>query len=117
MLSARKRRGGIQGLAGAMAATVLMVQSVDAEDLSAGFVVTAMPAEERYPYIAGIAEGLAYMRFIADGRTEEPGMRCVYQWFYEEDGTLETILSAFARFPDHLPGAVMGALVERRCGS
>lgn len=88
----------------------------NAEDLSAGTVLERMEPKERYTYVAGIVEGLAYARFVSDGREEEPGMRCIYDWFYGEDGSVETIWSAFARFPDHLPGAVTAALVERRCG-
>lgn len=87
-----------------------------AEDFTAGTVITTMKPEDRYPFISGIVEGLAYARFVADGKTEAPGMACIYRWFYEEDGTVDNIFAAFARFPDHLPGAVVGALITRRCG-
>lgn len=103
--------------AAAVALSTLLSGNAQAESLSAGFVVNDMQPDEQYTYVAGIAEGLAYMLFVADGRAEEPGMRCVYQWFYEEDGTIENIWAAFQRFPDHLPGAVMAALIQRRCGA
>lgn len=88
-----------------------------AEDFTAGAVINNMEPAERYVFVAGIVEGLAYARFVADGKEEQPGMACIYTWFYEEDGTADTIFAAFAKFPDHLPGAVTAALAQRRCGS
>lgn len=96
--------------------TGMLSSQAHAKDLSAGVVLRNMEPQEQYTYVAGIIEGLAYARFVFDGNQEQPGMACIYNWFYEEDGTYEKILAAFASFPDHLPGAVTGALVKRRCG-
>ncbi|MEL7444255.1 MAG: hypothetical protein AAGK02_00385 [Pseudomonadota bacterium] len=100
-----------------MALGMALAGGATARDLSAGFVVQEMDPALRYPFISGIVEGIAYARFVAEGRSETPGMACIYQWFYEEEGTAATIYAAFERFPDYLPGAVIGALVERRCGA
>lgn len=97
--------------------TVTLGLPLRAEDFTAGAVVERMDASERYTFIAGIIEGLAYARFVSDGKSEEPGMRCIYTWFYEEDGSANKIVAAFKAFPDHLPGAVTAALAQRRCGS
>lgn len=87
-----------------------------ARDLTAGFVASEMETGHRFAYLSGVVEGLAYARFVADGRQESPGMACIYGWFYGDENAAATILAAFERFPDHLPGAVIGALVQRRCG-
>ncbi|MEM7669582.1 MAG: hypothetical protein AAF317_10605 [Pseudomonadota bacterium] len=105
------------GKAAIIAVGVALAGSASARDLSAGFVVREMDPALRYPFISGIVEGIAYARFVAEGRSETPGMACIYQWFYEAEGTAETIYAAFERFPDYLPGAVIGALIERRCGA
>ncbi|MCR9089216.1 MAG: hypothetical protein NXH97_21035 [Rhodobacteraceae bacterium] len=107
---------GVRGGIAAILAGFLAAVPTQAEDLSAGVVLTKMDANERYTYVAGIIEGLAYARFVSDGREEQPGMACIYGWFYEEDGAVDQIWAAFERFPDHLPGAVTAALIERRCG-
>lgn len=88
---------------------------VGATDLTAGVVMEKMSAEERNAYLAGVAEGLAYARYLDDGKKTD-GMRCIYEWFYK-DGTRVKIHDAFERFSDYLPGAVMAAMVEKECGS
>lgn len=75
-----------------------------------------MTAEQRSSYIAGIIEGLAYARYAKDGKAE-PGMKCIYQWLYEKEGTQRKIYAAFNNFKDYLPGAVIAAMVENECGA
>ena len=87
-----------------------------AQDFTAGVVMEKMSAVERSAYLAGVVEGLAYARYAKDGK-QTSGMKCIYAWFYEGDGTLQKIHSAFNRFKDYLPGAVIAAMVERECGS
>lgn len=87
-----------------------------ANDFTAEKVLFEMSPAEQYSYLAGLTEGLAYSRYRSDGQADE-GMNCIYSWFYDEDGTVDTILAAFARFQDRAPGAIMGALAQRRCGA
>lgn len=70
----------------------------------------------QFGYVAGVVEGLAYARYVSDGKTTD-GMGCIYDWYYKTDGTFEVVLDAFGRFPDHTAGAVMAALVNKECGS
>ncbi|MDI6029447.1 hypothetical protein QBK99_25180 [Corticibacterium sp. UT-5YL-CI-8] len=90
--------------------------AAEATDFTAGKVLNEMSADERAAYISGVVEGLAYARYKKDG-DETGGMKCIYDWLYYEDTTPQDILSAFKRFPDHTPGAVMAAMVEKECGS
>jgi hypothetical protein len=86
-----------------------------ATDFTAGVVMEKMEAEQRYPYIAGVVEGLAYARFSRDGKKTE-GMKCIYDWFYEKPETLKLIYASFGQFPGYTPGAIIGALVKKKCG-
>jgi hypothetical protein len=93
----------------------IMPVSASAEDFTAGIVVTKMAERDRYPFIAGIIEGLAFARYKKDGDKTQ-GMRCVYDWFYETKNRTQEILETFKRFSDYLPGAVVAAMVEKECG-
>lgn len=74
-----------------------------------------MQAGDRYPYIAGVIEGLAYARYERDGKKIE-GMECIYDWFYEKPETINLIYAAFGRYSEFTPGAIIGALVNKSCG-
>lgn len=85
------------------------------EPLNAGFVALEMDASDRYSFVSGIVQGLAFVERVADQATAD-GANCIYGWFYEEDGTMDTIMAAFAKFQDRDPAAVISALIQRRCG-
>lgn len=88
----------------------------EATDLTAGVVMEKMSSEQRSAYLAGVVEGLAYARYSKDGK-RTGGMKCIYDWFYEKEGTVAKIHAAFDRFKDYLPGAVIAAMVEKECGA
>ena len=81
--------------------------------MTAGVVLEKMAPKEYYAYLAGITEGLAYARYERGG---VEAMKCVFDWFYNDKNSVRRIDQAFARFADHYPGAVMAALMERKCG-
>jgi hypothetical protein len=95
---------------------MLAPMSAGATDFTAGIVMEKMNEKERYTYLAGVVEGLAYARYAKDGKKTD-GMKCIYDWFYDSKGTVAKIESAFQRFNDYLPGAVLAAMVEKECGS
>ena len=102
---------GIGLIAGAL---VFEASAVKADTpMTAGVVLDRMGAEEFAAYTAGIAEGLAYERYRRGG---VEAMQCVYDWFYSGGPAARQIDQAFQRFPDHFPGPVMAALVNRQCG-
>lgn len=88
----------------------------DATDFTAGVVMEKMTSEQRSAYLAGVVEGLAYARYAKDGKQTD-GMKCIYDWFYEKEDTLQKIHAAFDRFKDYLPGAVIAAMVAKECGT
>lgn len=101
--------------AGLLAGALLGGQAARAEDMTAGSILVNFDSEERLAYLAGVVEGMAYARYVKDGNATA-GMGCVYDWFYETpDTTLRDIYATFERFPDHLPGAVMAAMIAKAC--
>jgi hypothetical protein len=87
-----------------------------AEDFTAGTVMQKMSAQERYPYLAGVVEGLAFSRYMQDGKKTD-GMKCIYDWFYDKPDNLNLIYAAMGKYPSFTPGAIIGALVKKDCGA
>ncbi len=86
-----------------------------AQDLTAGVVLDKMSAQERGAYVAGVVEGIAYTRYLRDTSKAED-MACVYDWYWADPAIITVIDDAFARFREHTPGAVISALVQKKCG-
>lgn len=90
--------------------------------MTAEVIMSKMTPEDRYTYMAGIVEGLAYARYRNDNKGVEEdsktatGMACVYDWFYKNDANRERIVQAFRKFGSHYPGAIMAALIRKDCG-
>ncbi|MEM1385640.1 MAG: hypothetical protein AAGG06_18625 [Pseudomonadota bacterium] len=87
-----------------------------AEPLTAGVILDKMDAEERFTYLAGLMEGLAYARYLADGKASE-GQNCLYAWFYETRSNRRKIEEVFRRYPDHRAAPIVLALTKRDCGA
>lgn len=92
----------------------MLASAAPAQDMTAGVVMEKMPADDRYTYVAGIVEGLATARYLADDK-QTTGMSCLYRWFYGNSGTAEIIGAAFRRFPEHYPGVIVATLVGKEC--
>lgn len=93
---------------------VASIQPALAGDMNAGAVEAQMDAATRYAFMSGVAEGLAYSRYVRDGK-QGPGMGCIYAWFYA-DGTAAKVDEAFKRFPDYMPAPIMLAMAQKECG-
>lgn len=80
-------------------------------------VVNSMSERERSVYLAGIVDGLAQARWIAD-RPDQTGMSCIYNWYYQGgDTTQATIRQWFSRHLDKEANGLLYVLVERECGT
>lgn len=84
--------------------------------MTAGSLSKNLSGKEHFAYLAGLVEGLAYARYVKDGKSSA-GMACIYDWFYKKPDTLREIFDTFDRFPDHSPGAVMAAMTQKACGA
>lgn len=96
-------------------AVVLTSGPAFALDFTAGIVEEKLTGAERYAFMSGVAEGLAYSRYLKDGSKQTDGMACVYRWFYT-DGTAKKIDEAFGKFPDYMPAPIMLAMSKEECG-
>ena len=68
-------------------------------------------------FISGLVEGMAYARYINDGKKADAGMKCILEWYYDGDKTIQKVIVAFDRFRDFTANAIVGALIEKECGS
>lgn len=89
--------------------------SAAANDFTAEKVMKEMDGVQQYTFIAGIVEGLAVARYMKDGKKPE-GMNCIYDWFYDDKSTKETIFAAFEKYGSYKPGAVVDVLAKQKCG-
>jgi len=93
----------------------LAVQTAAANDFTAEKVMKEMNAGERFSYVAGVIEGLAIARYMKDGK-QKAGMECIYDWFYDNKQTVDTIYAAFEKYPTYPPGSVVDVLSKQKCG-
>ena len=94
----------------------LVVPGAQAKNLDAGFVLNKMDDKQRYGFVSGVVEGLAYARFLRD-RPHEEGMICITDWYY--GGGVEVwkkIERWLARHPDKPVGVLLYVLVKKKCG-
>ena len=85
-------------------------------DMTAGVIIERMTGNEQAAFFSGLIEGLAYARYQKDGQKVE-GMKCIYHFYYDKEGTVLAIVDAFTRFPDYTPGTVLAAMVAKECGN
>ncbi len=74
-----------------------------------------MTVPQQKAYITGVVEGLAYARYKKDGNKTE-GMECIYDWLYADKSAMDKVYVAFGDFPTFTPGAIVAALVQKKCG-
>lgn len=108
------RRRNLKSGAAILLLTLGIVPQAQARDFTAGVVMEEMDAADRFTYVAGVIEGLAYARFAADGQKPE-GMVCIYDWFYESGDAMTKIEATFIKYGTYLPGAVLAAMLKKRC--
>ncbi len=99
----------------ATAGAACIVGNAAANDFTARKIMKEMNGEERYSYIAGVVEGLAVARYMKDGK-QKAGMECIYDWFYDDKQTLDTIYVAFGNYADYPPGSIIDVLAKQKCG-
>lgn len=78
-------------------------------------ILGKMKPDDRYPFVAGIIEGIAFHRYTV-GNKDKAGMDCVYDWFYKDEKADDDIYTALAKFPTYPPAAVIAVLAKKKCG-
>jgi hypothetical protein len=76
-----------------------------------------LSAEEQTHYVAGVVEGLAFARWIADDR-DATGMNCIWSWYLGSDtqARFNQQMTMFDRHPDQQVSTLMYALIREECG-
>lgn len=91
------------------------INKAQAAGLTTDTVLKIMSDKELNAYISGLVEGLAYARYVQDGKKADKGMQCILGWFYKNKKTAPKIVRAFAHFKKYTANAVVGALIAKEC--
>jgi hypothetical protein len=102
-------------ISAALAIFPMATPATAASEVTARAVMEKMDAGQRAPFIAGVVEGVAFARYMRDGKKVE-SLNCVYDWFMDKPETLNVIYAAFGRYPDFTPGAIVWELAKKSCG-
>jgi hypothetical protein len=99
-----------------LAAAAFLSSGKEAAALTAEEVLNRMSDEERFAYISGVVDGLAFARWTAD-QPDNTGMQCIYDWYYGGNAAVrETIQTWLTRHQDRPVDALMYVLIRRECG-
>lgn len=100
-----------------LATAAFLAAGKDAAALTVLDMRENLSSEGRAAYVDGVVEGLAFARWIADGR-DQTGMNCILNWYYggEPSEAYEGVLDFFDRHPDQHVGTLMYALIREECG-
>lgn len=75
-----------------------------------------METKQRYGYVSGIIEGLAFSRLLRPA-PDKAGSRCIYDWYYgDEDGKWDLITAFFRKHPDKPVAALLYVMIKKECG-
>ena len=91
------------------------MNKAQAGGLTTDTVLKIMSDKELNAYISGLVEGLAYARYVQDGKKSYEGMTCISNWFYKDKKTAPKIVRAFAHFKGSFANSVVGALAAKEC--
>jgi len=98
--------------------TIGSVNITQASELNAGAVMSKMNTDQRFSYVSGVIEGLAYSRWQRD-KPDETGMKCIHNWYYQDKAKRweSTIIPVFERYKDKSVGAILYVLTKKKCGT
>lgn len=77
-----------------------------------------MSSDERFAYVGGVIEGLAFARWITDNRSTE-GRDCILNWYFANDNESARFnrqMGFFDEHPDQHISTLMYALIREECG-
>lgn len=93
-----------------------LITSSAANALTADDVMNKMTKDQQNGYFAGVIEGLAQARWIAD-KPDATGMTCIHDWFYGGGSDKWALIEDwYNRNLDKPAAALMYVLVKRECG-
>lgn len=118
-LSLANRIACVSAIAGVIMPAMISVAIADETGRIRNNKMETMSPGERYTFIAGMVEGIAFHRYTV-GDKDTAAMNCVYDWFYKGHNgqkTIDVIFAALGEYPDYPPVAVIAALANRKCAN
>jgi len=99
-----------------LVAAAFLSSGKEAAALTADDVLNKMGADERFSYVSGVIDGLAYARWLSD-RPDDTGMQCIYSWYYNGEAAKHQLIDTwFERHLDMPVDALLYVLIKRECG-
>ncbi len=91
-------------------------------DFTSKILMEKMEPMERFHYVSGMIEGMAYSRFAKDsagGQKDERGMVCIRNWFHEggDNRSYRFLEKAFRKYGDYPPAVVIYTIIKKKCGT
>lgn len=94
----------------------LLSGATPAAALTGKDVLNKMNNDQRFSYLAGIADGLAQARWMKD-RPDDTGMKCIYDWYYKGGKRkFNQVYGLLELHPDKPANAIMYVLIKKECG-
>lgn len=99
-----------------LVAAAFLSSGKEAAALTADYVLNEMSTEQKGAYIAGLVDGLAYSRWLAN-RPDDTAMQCYYSWFYGSGPEKWVGIDQwFSRHPEKPADALLYVLIKKDCG-
>jgi len=111
ILTSYKQLSAILLCSGVFASFGNAAQAITADD-----VLNKMNADQRFGYISGVIEGLAFARWAKD-QPDSTGMNCIYDWYYQGGEERSNQVDTWLRKNLDKPvGALLYVLIKKNCG-
>ena len=79
-------------------------------------VLTTLSQDQRFGYVTGIIDALAYAQFLEE-KPSEKGMKCRLDWFYKDGVESWKIMKKwFENNPSQHAFVVINTILNRECG-
>jgi len=98
-----------------LATAALLAVGKDAAALTADDVLNKMTGDERFAYVSGLVDGLAYARWLSD-KPDETGMQCIHNWYYQGGEERSNLVHQwFSRHLNKPADALLYVFIKREC--
>jgi len=90
----------------------LIVFSVPSNAMLAGELLEEKDSNVIYNYLAGLADMMSYMEYVNGNEARE---KCIYDWFYNTEGSIEKIHYYLEKYSDRFSEGILIILAKRAC--
>lgn len=97
----------------AAAALLLAACAGPAMAITARDVTEKMSKEQRFSYLTGLVDMLAYQSILAGNNAHA---KCIVDKFYDDKSVLGLVYAALDKFPDRAPEGLVVLIMKKQCG-